>query len=290
MNDIPIPPEVIEAATRAYRRERDQVEYFGATEYTGPGLIEAAIRAALKEMGLKEERRRRSEVYQGLVDTYWRFVTDWRLVEVYERERRLRASLEDLARAHHGSVHDPDIAIESCPEHTCLNALKALAAVHDDGSGKQPYGMFDLDPAVAALRRWADKRLGLPSAEAAEAFRAGFHAAVPEDQCRSHSQDGERCDLPTGHDGRHEHDGGRLGPRESRHSIATWTDGAAVPEGPGEPSEAQRTQIAGVLRDWIHETPMSQCDAGSDTCPDWPLAYEVADRVCAALREQEGAP
>lgn len=29
------------------------------------------------------------------------------------------------------------------------------------------------------------------------------------------------------------------------------------------------------LRDWIHETPLSLCDMGSDTCPDWDLAIAL---------------
>lgn len=45
----------------------------------------------------------------------------------------------------------------------------------------------------------------------------------------------------------------------------------------------ERSVIAEVLRDWLHETPMSQCDRGSDTCGTWPLAYEVADKIMAAL-------
>lgn len=45
----------------------------------------------------------------------------------------------------------------------------------------------------------------------------------------------------------------------------------------------ERTIIAGVLRDWIHETPMSECGIGSDTCEDWTLAYAVADKIIDAL-------
>jgi len=32
---------------------------------------------------------------------------------------------------------------------------------------------------------------------------------------------------------------------------------------------------ASRVRDWIHETPLSLCDTGSDTCPDWDLAYAI---------------
>lgn len=41
--------------------------------------------------------------------------------------------------------------------------------------------------------------------------------------------------------------------------------------------------IAMVVRDWIHEQPWSQCGLGSDTCPDWPKAYELADLIEAKL-------
>jgi hypothetical protein len=56
-----------------------------------------------------------------------------------------------------------------------------------------------------------------------------------------------------------------------------------MPESPADTEKRRRDRIAGVLRDIIHETPMSQCGVGSDTCPDWPLAYEWADKVMAAL-------
>lgn len=41
--------------------------------------------------------------------------------------------------------------------------------------------------------------------------------------------------------------------------------------------------VARAIRDWIHETPLSKCNMGSDLCDDWPLAREVASRVEAAL-------
>jgi hypothetical protein len=42
--------------------------------------------------------------------------------------------------------------------------------------------------------------------------------------------------------------------------------------------------MVGFLRDWIHETPLSLCNAGADTCPDWELAEALAD----AIREHGG--
>lgn len=54
------------------------------------------------------------------------------------------------------------------------------------------------------------------------------------------------------------------------------------------PQERGRVQKA--LRDWLHETPLSRCDGGSDTCDTWPLAYEVADLVFAALADPEDLP
>lgn len=38
------------------------------------------------------------------------------------------------------------------------------------------------------------------------------------------------------------------------------------------------------LRDWIHETPLSLCDMGADTCPDWDLAKALAE----AIKERNG--
>lgn len=40
-----------------------------------------------------------------------------------------------------------------------------------------------------------------------------------------------------------------------------------------------RERVATVLRDWLHETPMTQCTARSDTCATWPLAYEITDMI-----------
>jgi hypothetical protein len=37
--------------------------------------------------------------------------------------------------------------------------------------------------------------------------------------------------------------------------------------------------LATPLRDWIHETPMSRCGVGSDACPDWELAYALAEAI-----------
>jgi hypothetical protein len=43
--------------------------------------------------------------------------------------------------------------------------------------------------------------------------------------------------------------------------------------------------LRGLLRDWIHETPLSQCNTGSDTCPDWELALALANAI-----EERGGP
>lgn len=41
--------------------------------------------------------------------------------------------------------------------------------------------------------------------------------------------------------------------------------------------------VAGVVRDWIHETPLSLCGPGADECPDWPKANELADLIVTEL-------
>lgn len=33
------------------------------------------------------------------------------------------------------------------------------------------------------------------------------------------------------------------------------------------------------LRDWLHETPLSLCGAGADTCPDWELAQALGHAI-----------
>jgi hypothetical protein len=65
---------------------------------------------------------------------------------------------------------------------------------------------------------------------------------------------------------------------------------SALAESQAELERLSRDAIAGVLRDWIHTTPLSLCNASVDTCPDWDLAYEVADKIVAraALRSPEG--
>lgn len=45
--------------------------------------------------------------------------------------------------------------------------------------------------------------------------------------------------------------------------------------------------LAERLRDWIHETPLSRCDAGSDTCEDWLLANELATMVVEVVRKNQ---
>jgi hypothetical protein len=47
-----------------------------------------------------------------------------------------------------------------------------------------------------------------------------------------------------------------------------------------------RDALASAFRDWIHESPLTQCSIAADTCPDWPLAYELAD---IALRVRANA-
>jgi hypothetical protein len=48
-----------------------------------------------------------------------------------------------------------------------------------------------------------------------------------------------------------------------------------------------RHAMASHFRDWVHESPMSQCNAGADVCPDWPLAYDLADLALAVLPESD---
>lgn len=40
-------------------------------------------------------------------------------------------------------------------------------------------------------------------------------------------------------------------------------------------TEDERFAVAVALRDWIHKQPFSQCGVSADTCPDWPLAFEI---------------
>lgn len=48
-------------------------------------------------------------------------------------------------------------------------------------------------------------------------------------------------------------------------------------------AEARRDTLARRFRDWLHETPLSKCGMSADECPDWPLAYELADLALSAL-------
>lgn len=59
-----------------------------------------------------------------------------------------------------------------------------------------------------------------------------------------------------------------------------WDIETVVPEGD---LHEKRHRLARVLRDWIHETPMTRCNMGADECPDWPLAYELTDRILVTL-------
>lgn len=40
-----------------------------------------------------------------------------------------------------------------------------------------------------------------------------------------------------------------------------------------------RHWLALVIRDWIHQQEFSRCSTGTDTCPDWPMAYDLADHI-----------
>lgn len=48
-------------------------------------------------------------------------------------------------------------------------------------------------------------------------------------------------------------------------------------------SDDERFAVACALRDWIHGQSFSQCGPGVDTCPDWPLAFEIRDVALARL-------
>lgn len=50
-----------------------------------------------------------------------------------------------------------------------------------------------------------------------------------------------------------------------------------------ERRETVRDELALCFRDWVHTTTLSQCHIGADECPDWPLAYELADIALSAL-------
>lgn len=53
-------------------------------------------------------------------------------------------------------------------------------------------------------------------------------------------------------------------------------------------NEDERFAVAIVLRDWIHTRPeLKQCDRGSDTCDDWPLAFEIRNLVANRLEEMQ---
>src|SRR4051812_18377625 len=48
--------------------------------------------------------------------------------------------------------------------------------------------------------------------------------------------------------------------------------------------EVARTQLADAFRDWVHESELSKCSPSVDTCPDWPLAYELADIALSVIK------
>jgi hypothetical protein len=44
------------------------------------------------------------------------------------------------------------------------------------------------------------------------------------------------------------------------------------------------SDVAMVIRDWLHETPLSLCSMAADECPDWALAHALAE----AIAERDG--
>lgn len=52
------------------------------------------------------------------------------------------------------------------------------------------------------------------------------------------------------------------------------------------PASMGRERLAEAIRDWIHEQPFSECSVSADECPDWPRAYELADRILSTDKEQ----
>ncbi len=55
-------------------------------------------------------------------------------------------------------------------------------------------------------------------------------------------------------------------------------------------TDDERFAVAEALRDWIHKQPFSQCNMGADTCPDWPLAFEIRDVALGALEPSNVVP
>lgn len=55
--------------------------------------------------------------------------------------------------------------------------------------------------------------------------------------------------------------------------------------------EKARWAAASAIRDWIHEKPFSICaSTNMDTCPDWPMAFEIRDvALGAAIPHLEAA-
>jgi hypothetical protein len=74
---------------------------------------------------------------------------------------------------------------------------------------------------------------------------------------------------------------------DATHSYLARVSAVATPD---EGDATRRGRIAGALRDWLHESPLNQCDAGSDTCDTWPLAYELTDLVLRALASPDEGP
>jgi hypothetical protein len=57
----------------------------------------------------------------------------------------------------------------------------------------------------------------------------------------------------------------------------------ALGRGASEVEHLTRAQLGEALLDWLHETPLSKCNRGSDTCATRSLAYEAADFVLRRL-------
>lgn len=57
---------------------------------------------------------------------------------------------------------------------------------------------------------------------------------------------------------------------------------------PGETTKGPTRLVIGVaaledaIREWVHESPLNRCNAGSDTCESWP----VVDEIMAPIRHR----
>jgi hypothetical protein len=71
---------------------------------------------------------------------------------------------------------------------------------------------------------------------------------------------------------------------EAKHKLAVGKVDALARQRDDAQAERMpsRERLATIFRDWIHKQPFSQCSIGADTCPDWPMAYELADLIRGA--------